>query len=74
MSSAGERSAASFARANAWRSHPLLRTTFSSAVPGLRLGVGAFLVYCVGEKLFAKKKGENGHGGEHGHGGHAAHH
>jgi len=68
MSSAGERSAASFARANAWRSHPLLRTTVSSALPGLRLGVAAFVVYCVGERLFAgKSKDDHGHG--HGHGG-----
>ena len=75
MSTPGQRSAQSFAAVNAWRSHPLLKYSLRSAVPGFGLGFSAFVVYCVGEKAYGlasgKKDDAHGHGG-HGHA--AAHH
>ena len=66
----GERSAAAFARSEAWRSHPLLRPTLRSVLPGFGLGAAAFVAYCVGEKALelarGGKKDAHGHGDGHG--------
>ena len=71
MSTPGERSAAAFARAEAWRSHPMLRPTLRAAVPGFGLGLSAFVAYCVAEKVYETasggKKDAHGHGHSHGH-------
>ena len=71
MSTPGERSAAAFARAEAWRSHPMLRPTLRAAVPGFGLGAAAFVAYCVAEKAYdmarGGKKDAHGHGHGHGH-------
>jgi hypothetical protein len=71
MSTPGERSAAAFARAEAWRSHPMLRPTLRATVPGFGLGAAAFLAYCVVEKALdaasGGKKDAHGHGHGHGH-------
>ena len=70
-STPGTRAAENFAKTDTWRRHPLLRTTLSSAVPGFRLGLGAFLVYVACEKAFEAasggKKDAHGHGHGHGH-------
>ncbi len=62
----GERSAAAFRAAEAWRAHPLLKTTWKSALPGFGLGVGLFVTYCVAEKALqvagGGKKDAHGHG------------
>jgi hypothetical protein len=73
MSTPGERSAANFARAEAWRGHPLLRPTLKAALPGFGLGAAAFVVYCIGEKALDLARGgkKDAHGHGHGHG--AAH-
>ena len=39
-----------FARADAWRAHPLLNKPWSRAFPGLALGAGAFAVYVAADK------------------------
>lgn len=67
--SSGER----FAKFEAWRHHPMLKPGFAHAVPGLKLGAGAFAVYFVCEKIYEKATGKggahgHGHGGDHGHG------
>jgi len=70
----GERSAAAFARAEAWRAHPLLaRPSLRAFFPGFGLGLSAFLVYCAGEQLVKAVRGpsKDAHGHGHGHGGHA---
>ena len=61
----GDATAAKFARAEAWRSHPLLKPTLRHALPGFTLGLGAFAVYYVGSKameLAGGKKEAHGHG------------
>ena len=73
MSTPGARSAANYAKNDAWRNHPLLKSTWSSTVPGLRLGVGLFVAYVAVEKAYEAVRGpkatEHGHGHGHGHGG-----
>ncbi|KAK6945657.1 NADH dehydrogenase [ubiquinone] 1 beta subcomplex subunit 3 [Dillenia turbinata] len=38
-----------FRRRDEWRKHPMLSSQMRHAVPGLGLGVAAFVVYCIGE-------------------------
>ncbi|KAK6915821.1 NADH dehydrogenase [ubiquinone] 1 beta subcomplex subunit 3 [Dillenia turbinata] len=38
-----------FRRRDEWRKHPMLSKQMRHAVPGLGLGVAAFVVYCIGE-------------------------
>lgn len=69
MTTPGEVSAARFAKAQAWRAHPLLKPTLRQTFPGLTLGIGAFVVYVAVEKaidLASWKPKKADHGG-HGH-------
>lgn len=52
-----------WARFEAWRSHPYYssRANFRYFFPGFTWGVGAFLVACVVEKIFAKPDEHHGH-------------
>jgi len=45
-----------FARADAWRAHPLLNKPWSRAFPGLALGAGAFAAYVAQDKARAAKR------------------
>ena len=51
-----------FARADAWRAHPLLNKPWGHAFPGLALGAGMFAVYYASEKVRARKGKGNGDG------------
>jgi len=44
-----------FARADAWRAHPLLNKPWSRAFPGFLLGLGAFVVYVGVDTARARK-------------------
>lgn len=73
MSTPGARSAANYIKNDAWRNHPLLKATWSSTVPGFRLGLGLFVAYVALEKGYEAVRGPkkdehhgHGHGGAHG--------
>jgi hypothetical protein len=46
-----------FARADAWRAHPLLNKPWPRALPGFFLGAGAFAAYVAVDKARARAKG-----------------
>ncbi|BFZ53284.1 hypothetical protein PYCC9005_000307 [Savitreella phatthalungensis] len=52
-----------WARREAWRYQGPFspRARFMSAFPGLGLGVGAFVVYLIAEKIFESKDGDKAH-------------
>lgn len=52
MPTPGERSAAAFRSAEAWRHHPSLRYSLRHVVPGFGLGAAAFLAYCAAEQVY----------------------
>ena len=56
-----------FARADAWRAHPLLNKPWAHAFPGLALGAAMFGVYYASDKVRARKAkaGGESHGGAH---------
>ena len=45
-----------FARADAWRAHPLLNKPWSRAFPGLALGAGAFAAYVAVDKARSRTR------------------
>ena len=48
-------------RYEAWRQHPLLRFNARNAVPGFAIGLGAFAVYVVYDKLAGGGSSEHHH-------------
>eukprot|EP00210_Caulerpa_lentillifera_P007166 g6856.t1 len=43
----------------AWRKHPLLNPRFIDYLPGIKIGVGAFALFVVYDKLLKPKKPEH---------------
>ena len=59
---------------DAWRKHPIFQWTWVDALPGIREGTAAFVIYCLAETLYEKAQQGSSHEA-HGHAahGHAAH-